>query len=796
MGRGGECRHGSRVPGLGAASEDEPTEPLEADSACAFDRGRAAELHSTYPGSASSNAKEKPIRTCSQVVGLASFLIAVILGSAFPATGSSCIDYEPFWHWTNAVETEGAAKFVRVAEDRRVYVAVNGGLSIFDASDPSDPRPEVHVALPGNATAFEFAGDFAYVADGDLQVVDLTDPQSAFLSATVSTPGTASGVAVAGTHAYVTDRAAGLHILDISDPSLPVIVGTLDTAGDAYAVALDWPYAYVAGDLAGLQIVEVSDPAAPVLVATINTPGQARGVVFDSEYVYVADGTAGLQIVDATFPESALLVGGINPGTVSHVLVELRVLYVTGGSTLRRIDVQDATNPQLGAAVPVPSAALCAARHTERWWYIAGGSEGLQVVEGFGVADPPMVVGEVEVALGTMVVAGDFGYGEGAAHFRVMDFSDPTEPEVVGSIYHPLASTLSAGDGIVFMVSSGKIHIVDVSTPTAPEIVESFVSVGGIPFLAASGRLAYYVEHVNVGGSGWRLGILDASTPTDPQRLGGVTIGSQSGPVTHAGSHVYVCGPPSHGIQIVDVSNPSAPALVGSVATPSTTWSIAVEGPYAYAVASDSLYVADVSDPTNPVVIGSLWTPGGEWSASSLPGLAAVPGVVYVPGYDAGLWLVDVSIPSAPRIAGQVEGRQTRVALLHGDHIYVAANNTVRSLIPHCPAIPSAVGSSALEVVESGPRATVDVAWPNPTRASTSIGFTLATRCGVNVDVYDVVGRHVRSLVAGVLDDGAHTVVWDRRGVDGARAASGIYFVRLSAEQVPAGALKVVLVDD
>ncbi|MFQ5599373.1 MAG: FlgD immunoglobulin-like domain containing protein [Candidatus Krumholzibacteriia bacterium] len=68
---------------------------------------------------------------------------------------------------------------------------------------------------------------------------------------------------------------------------------------------------------------------------------------------------------------------------------------------------------------------------------------------------------------------------------------------------------------------------------------------------------------------------------------------------------------------------------------------------------------------------------------------------------------------------------------------------------------------------------------PNPYNPSTTLRFDLPARGFVDLSIYDVSGRLVRTLVRTTLDPGSHEVVWDGRGNGGEPSASGVYLYRL-----------------
>lgn len=69
--------------------------------------------------------------------------------------------------------------------------------------------------------------------------------------------------------------------------------------------------------------------------------------------------------------------------------------------------------------------------------------------------------------------------------------------------------------------------------------------------------------------------------------------------------------------------------------------------------------------------------------------------------------------------------------------------------------------------------------YPNPFNPQTTIAFSLAAAGPARLSIYDVAGRRVQTLVAGVLPAGSQTVEWDGSDTTGRSAASGTYIYRL-----------------
>ena len=68
---------------------------------------------------------------------------------------------------------------------------------------------------------------------------------------------------------------------------------------------------------------------------------------------------------------------------------------------------------------------------------------------------------------------------------------------------------------------------------------------------------------------------------------------------------------------------------------------------------------------------------------------------------------------------------------------------------------------------------------PNPFNSTTQISYRLATTGSVRLDIYDVLGQPVRTLVDQVQAPGFYQIPWDARDQQGAVVATGVYLTYL-----------------
>jgi len=71
--------------------------------------------------------------------------------------------------------------------------------------------------------------------------------------------------------------------------------------------------------------------------------------------------------------------------------------------------------------------------------------------------------------------------------------------------------------------------------------------------------------------------------------------------------------------------------------------------------------------------------------------------------------------------------------------------------------------------------------YPNPFNPSTKIRYTLDSEAQVRVEIFNLLGRRVRTLWNASQAPGQYELAWNAEGDDGKKLSSGVYFLRIMA---------------
>jgi len=289
-------------------------------------------------------------------------------------------------------------------------------------------------------------------------------------------------------------------------------------------------------------------------------------------------------------------------------------------------------------------------------------------------------------------------HGDRSLH--VLDISNPANPESIGSVKISGCESIVASAGSLVYVSCiianrFELQVIDVNLLTTKTIgrVENRGETWGV---SVSGSAAYVLSNYSaayvLSAADWHhsLQVVDISNPLNPKIIGSIDTPGPANGISVSGSIVYVA---TSGLQMIDVSNPTNPNIIGSVDTPGYAYGVSVSGSIAYLAEGgygSGLQVIDVSNPINSKIIGSVNTPGFGW------GLAVSGSTAYVAdGYNSGLQVVDVSDPKNPKIISSIgtSGGVIRRVSVSGSLAYVADYNGLRVIDISDPQNPKIIGS-------------------------------------------------------------------------------------------------------
>ena len=274
---------------------------------------------------------------------------------------------------------------------------------------------------------------------------------------------------------------------------------------------------------------------------------------------------------------------------------------------------------------------------------------------------------------GGLALNGNYLFEADQSGLHVLDVSNPAEPVQVGSSSTGLQNGIEQIQGRYLYAYSTSIHginIFDISNPTSPYAVSSF-----------SSSASFFVQgkYLYTGTSNGGLTTYDISNPANPVQVGASPhVFSGASQIYASGRYAYALDISAHHqLDIFDITNPNQPAFISSVGVGlngNDATALYVIGRYAYVTnnSTGNLQIIDVSVPTNPVLVSTLALSG----AGPLFVQGRYAYVVVTNGSPSYLETVDVSNPSAPFGVGSTQlANVGRVVYVQGRYAYVTTSN-------------------------------------------------------------------------------------------------------------------------
>jgi hypothetical protein len=376
-------------------------------------------------------------------------------------------------------------------------------------------------------------------------------------------------------------------------------------------------------------------------------------------------------------------------------------------------------------------------------------------------------------------VAGD----QSGSGITIIDVTNPDRAEILSTLPGINGFDVKIWKNYVYTVSGGYTgsgDIVDISDPRHPQKVGSFPNSHNI-FISPEGLL---IDD--------RLNIYDLTTsPTSPQLV--YTGGSPGHDVAVIGNRLY----DFHGYEgtrIFEFDDQVFLRQIGVVTDPSIVshhsgWATADQR---YLFICDELAkhptpditVWDISVPDDPVRVGEF----GDDEAI-VHNLYVVGNYAIASYYTAGLRIFDISKPEDISLAAEYDtspltgeqfGGAFGVFPFFGNGL-IAVNDWQQGVFVFS-------FSPEPELPEDPTRPNLLPNFPNPFNSGTTIPYFLPEDGFVKLNIYNVLGEKVRTLVQKRVEGGViGRILWDGKDDSGKIVSAGNYIVRLESEQGSAG---------
>ena len=667
-----------------------------------------------------------------------------------------------------------------------VYYGVGNVLKIVSFEDPANPYMAGSVVLDDMVEdiVWTVIGGQTYcvVSGSSLNIINVSNPITPSLTSTLALAGYGEGIAISGTKVYLAAGSTGMEVVDISDPANPTSIATAAGSGSGYAegINVSAPRAYL-GNGANVTIFDISTPSSPTIVGTYEGTDWVQDAMPLSNYMYVCEWGVGIEVVDITNPAAPTLITTFANPRNADIMFDGNYGFIA--SREYGLTVIDVSTPAAPTAVSTMETQGVLRKVSYGAINMGGTIKGhvfTAEVSGVGAVDDSTVatpaysglVGVTPPADGiaySCLVMGNTAYVPyGSAGMRILDVTNPGSMSELG---HFTLGTNSRKvvikDNIAFLADkSFGVFVLDVSDPANIDSITAFDD-SPAQDIGMSGNYVYAAVR-DLG-----VAVINATTPTAPTLVSHLS--------NYYGEAIAVDGDVMaqstwDKVIFYDISTPESPVRADSVVLVTGTGEFGIFGDYAYIHDFDSLRIVDISDLNNVAQVGVAFT-NGSWD-----GTAFVEGdYAYVNCESAGVRLFDVSDKTDPVEVGHWDGTATaRNVFAQDGLVYVAEKegglsiyaNTLFVSITPLGYLPDAFSLSQN--------------FPNPFNPSTLIEYGIPASYGssdVRLEIFNVLGQSVQTLVNQTQTSGAYQVRWDGLASSGIQQVGGVYIYRLTVGQ-------------
>lgn len=264
-----------------------------------------------------------------------------------------------------------------------------------------------------------------------------------------------------------------------------------------------------------------------------------------------------------------------------------------------------------------------------------------------------------------VVVQNNIAYiatSDGLSLYDVSDSYHPEQTAFLDTTSLPLYDVEVVGSQAYVIADGGSVGMIDVSMPTSPTLQGDYYP-GRFYHIDVVDTLAYVTTR---NDPPYTLDIFDVSTSGVFSPLATIELPGEGHSIQVVENYAYIAAG-NEGVQIIDISTPTAPVIVGSYSTSSLVTGVKAAGAMLLVVDSEGVHILDISTPTAPTSIASYEVSDATGSVSIVGSMA------FVSRGTKGLHVVDVSVPSMPDLLASYDppGFAHTIAVVD-DFLYVA----------------------------------------------------------------------------------------------------------------------------
>ena len=692
------------------------------------------------------------------------------------------------------------------ADSNYAYIGNGPSFQVLDISNPANPIVQSEYLTGGYVYGMKIKDNKAFVCTGGgLLVLDLTNPSQPEKISFVTIGGITLNVALWNNYAYVTTFTGLLWVVDLTEIRNPIKKGGTNAGGErATCIEAKDGYAYVGNpEYPPMFVVDARNPDS-LTVTDFEVEGWGNCAFRSDTLLFL--GIRGYNntyhqslkiynIANASMPTLISVLDLTDQGYIyaltgdvpkNTIYVRTHTLDSTFTGITYSIDITNLLQPLIKGSYSkkLYRAGLTAGLALSKNNLIASYDNGallldISNVDSLKYQSYFLTAGSQE----KLQVKDSVAFiASGYSGLWIVDVSKPAKPKAISNLYTGgYTSDIFVDDTLVYIVNWGNypgqdsvsgLWIIDISNLEKPKSISHHLGIvryySKYPnAITKSQNLVLITQSALGSNNNACLEIIDVSNPNNPVTRGIFKSNSDPYDITVTDTIAFVSSFAdfTDSIRAINYSVPENPVEVNTI--PEISTGLFFNYPLLYGVLAD-LIIYDVSNIYNPIFISRTFTNAGAIGAE-----ITVNGN-YAYWAEGGIGVVDISDPKNPINIGEYSlSPLPRSICLKNDKMFfvdyllglwILKNN----LITDAQNEKNTVTPYELKLYQN---------YPNPFNPGTTIEFELPPKENVLIELYNILGQKVKTLLDTELEIGQHKIEFNAWGL-----SSGVYFYEIKTK--------------